>query len=705
LLGVLAHVRGRRRGKRVLIFVSSLCFCVALGTGEWAFPLLGYVLAYELFAERGPLRERVLALLPSALPGLIFLATRALFGYGALRSGVYIDPVTEPTTFFFAACQRIPVFFADLFFSVPANWWGLGTPWRDRLLAWQVFSPEIWLRLPSWRFWHVVIGVVAMLATFFTLRAGLRDRAPEERREIRWMLIGALISLVPMVASFPTSRLVLPASVAACAAAALVISSSVERFRRHWPATRSRALASLSIAALVCYFQVWEAGRTSYVETRVANYAYGSVREWLLDAEIDDARISKQRMILVNSVEHTSTIFGPFVRWFYGHPMPRSAWVLSGTPHAHDLYRPAPNVLEMQVLGGTMLTSDLETLYRDDRFPFRPGETIRLDGMTVQILRMLWGKPQSVRFVFDKNIDDPSYLFLYSTAEGLVRARLPEVGVRVRYRKAAFPNGDLATTLREERPGNVRCVGPRPPIDECRLGHFSADCGAVAEPALADTPVFACHGLGDCRWFAHACVAEDYVPSACAPSDLCCSAGTPFPKDSWLRRAPYVDLIRGYLQTWGAVPTDNEHDMQVDVALEPKLEPGEARVSCAGPDSERGPCGAVRVDVPPPQQSSLRFSFLPAQGAPGWWLGVEVVDTRAGELHARVCKVELPESPIGRAPQSREASWCVPAVPVQCATRGSLKLNRFPLDLSHVGHFAAHLSADFADGLHVDADL
>lgn len=698
VLGVLAHVRARQRGSLAGHALSFGCFSVALLSGEWAFPLLGYVLAYELVGRTDALRVRLLALLPSAAPGFVFLLARAHLRYGALKSGVYIDPITEPATFFIAACQRIPVFFADLFFSVPANWWGLGTPWRDRVLGWQLFSPQTWLRLPSWHFWHVVLGGFAMVATYVTLRAGLRDRAADERAQIRWMLVGALLSLVPMVASFPTSRLVLPAAVAASAAAALIVLRGVTRFRELWPTARVRACAALSVAAVVCHFQVWEAGHTSYIETRVANHAYASVKHWLLDAEIDDTTIARQHLVLLTSAEHTSTIFLPFVRAFFGHPMPLSSRVLSASPHAHDVYRPAPNVLELSVLGGTMLSSDLETLYRDDRFPFHVGETVRLPGLTAYIVRMLWGKPQTVRFVFDKSVDDPSYRFLVSSPEGFVRARLPEVGQRVRYRKPTFPDRELARFVQGERDPNVRCLGPRPPIEECRVGYFYADCGG------SSAPVFACHGHGDCRFFSRGCVAEGYVTSLCSAHELGCENGTPFPAQSWLSRAPYDTIVSRHLQTWGGVPWDGERDMHVSVAVEPRLAGAWPELGCRGPDRERGPCGAPMLEVPSAQQSSLRFAFLPPHAAPGWLLAVEVVDSPLGELHARVCKVELADTAL-ESLASLASPTELRATPPVCAIAGDLVLSRFPVEVSRTSELSARLVADFADGLHVEAEF
>ena len=87
-----------------------------------------------------------------------------------------------------------------------------------------------------------------------------------------------------------------------------------------------------------------------------------------------------------------------------------------------------------------MLLSDLEKLYRADRFPLRVGETVALDGLKVEILALLTNKPYKVRFTFDKSLEDSSYLFLYSSGRGLRKFELPAVGERVRVPRAQFPN-------------------------------------------------------------------------------------------------------------------------------------------------------------------------------------------------------------------------------------------------------------------------
>jgi hypothetical protein len=723
LAGLRAHLRYRRRGERRHAWVAFACFSIGLLSGEWAFPLLGYVLAYELFADTGTIRSRMFALWPAAIPGVTFLACRGRLGFGALNSGVYTDPVTEPARFLFMASQRIPVFFADLVFSIPSHWWGFNTPWRDRLLELELIPPQIWLRLPDWQFWHVVVGVIAILASVFTLRYGLRNRPPKERKELIWLIAGAFISLLPMVSSFPTSRLVLPAALAFSAGAAAVLLSAAGRFRSALEQVRPpdahglgfnapsilaliRAgqlrivVGSALLFGLVTYFQVWQAGTKSFWESRWSRDNYESVRRMMEEAEIDDSKIAGQRLIILSGIEHTTTIFAPYLRWFLGHPMPRATFTLSAAPYAHDVYRPAANVLELTSLGGTMLSSELEQLYRAPRFKFHEGDVVDVGAMRAEIVRVVDNKPQIVRFTFDASVDDPSFLFMYAGPEGLVRARLPEIGERTRYRRPTFPSLGFNEAMRSGRDPNVQCAGPRPPFNECRQGFFFADCGGSGPPVLG------CRLSNECRWFVHGCVAEEYETSSCNPSRTCCTPNPergshgfwPFFQPSFMSDSEFAKQLSLNLSAWGSAGWDVERYMKIPVELEPTLAPRTPNVSCTGTGPEPGPCDVGLLDVAPPKNNSLYFTFRAPGAGTAWALTVEVLDGRDGNVLSRICRVRVPS--IATA-----AGDCGASAEPECASTGSLILNVFPLDPFRIPQLAGRLRAEFADGGHIEAEF
>jgi hypothetical protein len=697
VLALRAHLRWRCTRDLRMAFWSAGLFSLALLSGEWALPLMAYVLAFELLRSDATWRERALGLLPSAIPTLAFGAVRAALGYGAHNSGVYTDPVSEPLRFVLMIFTRIPVFFADLVFAVPSVYWGFGTPWRDQLLSSGWIPVDLWLRLPAWTFWHVLIGVVAIVAVVLALWRILPTRAPAERSALHWLLLGGAISLLPMVASFTHSRVLIPAALAFAPASASVLEWCWEAL--HDPRRRARhaLLLPLCLGVGVLYMQVWRAGTRSWNEAAGGPNHFGSILKLITDAEVDWKQAEHKRVVLLGTADHTAMVFAPYVLWASGEPMPRSWWTLSAAPYAFELYRPAPNVLELSTLGGPLLRSEMEALYRADRFRMRVGERVQLPGLQIEILRLEEGFPQTVRFTFERDVEDPSYLFLYPSPEGLGPARLPEIGERLLFRKPSFGDQRLQKALREAREPNVKCLGAPPPINQCRSGFAFSDCGGGGSLP----PVLGCVWRNDCRWFLHGCVAEEYAPSACPASNICCEQNWPYDGESFTRMLPYARRLQDTLRAWGRRGLDVERDMLVEVSIEPTLRVAAPEVRCTGPRGAGGPCGLSLVDLGDANANSLYFAFHGSQPAQGWSLTVEMIEDRAGQMQARICRVATP--PLAASePPARE---CAVEQTPECVTRGRLTLNLFPVPLGLLGAVHAKLSGDFPDGLHVEAEF
>jgi hypothetical protein len=453
-LGLWGHVCWRR-GRGLGFALLSVCaLALALLAGEWTSPIFGYLFAYEVWGARDALWRRFCSLIPAGFLGVSYVALQWFFKYASANSNVYLNPFLEPRIFLFESLRRIPIFCADLILSVPTYWGYTGSPLRRFFLSLKIFNPTVWRAIPNWHYWHILIGVIAGVIAWRTIRWAMRDQPVQQRDGLRWLLIGALISLLPMVSSFTSSRSSLPAVVGFSAACAFVLVRAFQLLRgtfrqgpRYWP---RKALLALTC---ICYLHIVNASLRTITEVSSRVKFQNRVENWIDRADIDDKKIAAQDVYFMNGLEHTTVFFGPFVRYFRGHPMPRSWRVLNAAARAQDVYRIAPNELEISVLGGPLLAGPLEVFYRAARFPYKLGDTVSLRGLKARISRLRDGKPQRVRFTFDKPLEDPCYVFLRFSQKGLERFTPPAVGKSARLPRPMLPKAKK-TDLPEDQPVN-----------------------------------------------------------------------------------------------------------------------------------------------------------------------------------------------------------------------------------------------------------
>lgn len=462
-LAVLCHVLGRERARPGLLALSALIWAVALALGEWAFPMLAYVLAYEWVdhgAGAGPdpardrLRARLTSLAPAALLGAIFLALRARLGYGATGSGAYVDPADETGLFLLALVARIPVFIADMLVNVPSSWWDHGSPWRRAALELELIPPELWLRMPAWRFFHAAIGATACALAGALYLALVRRAPPIVRTRLTFMLLGGLLSLVPVVGSFPSTRLTMAAFLGFAPLIALALSALVARAYRMCTRSAWRAaLAYLGACAVVAVHVV--APLTEPIGPMIDHHR--TTVQWVARAPLDRARLPEQRVYLLSSGEFTTTFFFAYIWAAQGNPLPRALQPLIAAPYAIDVARTGPSTLAIQTLGGGMLTSGQEHMFRSRLVPARVGDRFRVDGFTVTVTRELGGEALAIELAFDRSLDDPDQVFLIATPHGFERWQPPQLGASARVPRAAGPNWPGL-----ERARNVAQMGPTP---------------------------------------------------------------------------------------------------------------------------------------------------------------------------------------------------------------------------------------------------
>ena len=181
---LLLHHRSRIHQNRIAAWLAPLCLAGALASGEVALSIVAFFAAYAVTLDDSPPRAR----LRRYAPYVIVLAAWAIAfkrgHFGVTGSGIYLDPNRQTGPFL----RQLPIHWL---LGIAAE---LGGP-----------GPDAWPLLPApARTAFVVIGLtICTVATVVFL--------PLLRREAgaRFFALGAALAMVPVSATFPSSRLLL----------------------------------------------------------------------------------------------------------------------------------------------------------------------------------------------------------------------------------------------------------------------------------------------------------------------------------------------------------------------------------------------------------------------------------------------------------------------------------------------------------------
>ncbi len=404
--------------------------------------MLAYLLAFELLGDRAPLRQRLGALLPSGAVAGAYLVARYALGYGTAGSGLYVGP-GEPLRYLGFVATRVPVLASDLLFGLPAAFWEAGPPWRSFVITHQLFTPEQFMRLPSWHAAHLVLGVISLLAGLQALRwlASQPDAAPEAAAA-RWLACGSLLSLLASAGTAPSERLLVAPALGASVLLALLLAhgwKALADAAAPWSTRLRRPRALLALAIIAVHLAL--AGQHAYAQTAELRERAEASRRWALDADIPKHPEAFD-IVIVSASDFATAANLPWVRLIHGLGLPRSYRRLSGALQAHFLIGIDDHSLELQVAASDLRDAFAGSIYRPEREVFFPGQRLRVPGMQIEILGVeASGNPWRMRIRFDRALDDPHLIFLHARPDGMRRFQPPRPGQRLLLPRAALPWG------------------------------------------------------------------------------------------------------------------------------------------------------------------------------------------------------------------------------------------------------------------------
>jgi hypothetical protein len=407
MLGLWMHLEWRERGRIWALPLSIAGLALGLAGGEGALGFFAYLGCYELLGHKGPLRQRLLALVPAVLLGLAYVSAYKWLGYGAFGSDFYIDPARQPGPWLANALTRVPALLSGLLLSLPS---------------------DLALSGPGFQLALGLAGLLGVVAVGLLVRAAWPDLEEQQRRHLRWLMAGAALSLLPVASTLPSNRLLLTPSLGG---AAMVGVALTQLWRWREQAWRPRVLA-MGAAVLVLlhmgtapYFW-WETAAGFRAVSARGDRIHG-----ILAGELDSGRLAQQRVAVLAAPDPMVGMYTAARWWMGGGVLPRAWWTLSFSPEVHRATRTGPSTLELELERGRFLATRGERLYRYAAAPVAQGTEVDMQGVRVKVLEADAEGPRRLGVTFDAPLEDPSLVLLYWKEGALRRLQPPPTGGQV----------------------------------------------------------------------------------------------------------------------------------------------------------------------------------------------------------------------------------------------------------------------------------
>ena len=432
------EILAQRRGSTALRVLSGALVLLGLASGEHALAPLTYFVALFLLGS-GSLWQRARKLVPLVVLVLVYSAVRARLGYGIAGSGFYIDPLSEPVRYVEACLTRVPILLGELVFSASSEWWFWGYPWEHQAWFRELLPQAAWEQ-SGVRVALVSLGIVAGLLSLAAVRWLAQADGRLGERNLRWLLLGALASLIPLSGTIVLGRMTVAPAIAFNALLAYVAWRAGQRVLERSGALWQRIGAGL-VVLLIVELAVIEPAMRSRAG---AHYMHGVThveRRWVEEADYGTDDLSGKYVFVLSSRDMASQFSIPYIMHAAGRGMPEFATLLSPMGEkVQFLTRTGDNSFEL--LFPIMITRVEPfngSVYRPVNDPLRAGDTISSVMFDVTVLRVERGQPSHLRFVFRRPVDDPSLIFMVANEHRLQRLEMPPIGERVNIRAAAGP--------------------------------------------------------------------------------------------------------------------------------------------------------------------------------------------------------------------------------------------------------------------------
>lgn len=396
------YVAGREVGEHRRAAVGIGALAVSLLAGEGALGGFAFLLAYEAVRSRDAAKTRLAYVGVAAVIAVVYVGLYSLFGFGA-NTGGYIDPLRAPGDFVAAVPVRLLALFTDAVLGSPID------NWLDPAALPLLF----------------MLGLLGALLIFTVGLLGAGDRDESEKRSLRFLLLGTLLSAVPLAASVLGGRVLMIPGLGLTIALASMLHSAWRRRREFTGLRRAGALLalgllSLSLFGLNPFFRVEAARQFFVIEKAERELAASSL------ADCHGA----EHFLVLGTNELTVGLYARFL--LMEQIAGRAFHHIAHSSGDLLLTRLDERRLRVTTTSGHAVAGALFTELRRAQKPFPTDQRIAVGDASILVEE---SSPAGVRsFVVEtaQPTDDPAICWLRYDGKRLLRAPIPQVGASAR---------------------------------------------------------------------------------------------------------------------------------------------------------------------------------------------------------------------------------------------------------------------------------
>jgi len=422
-LCLISYHRWRQCGFRWGVIAAALLLGASVLSAEAGVGTAAFLLAYALFLDPARLRQRMMALLPCVVVGMLWWGYYQQAGYGAFGSDVYIDPARSPLRFLMAVMHRLPLLIWGQFWFPPSD--------LSLMLSTDATTVFRWIA--------VLFSV--LLLVFFQPWLVRDARA-------RFWLTGMLLAMLPLCATFSSDRLLMVAGIGGM--------GLVGRFLGSWRTapTLAHARRWLRYGTRFCCWLFLGVhlmiAPLNFLPNAYGVKIMGSMVSRAAASLPHDADVVDDQVFILSAPAGLLTMFASTYQALNGKPVPRRTMVLGASIARTEVSRIDASTLAIRPHGGFLLPPGanpegllgvaayvglrnamplFDRLFWSPTDPFEAGRRIELSGLTIIVETVTPdGRPDSVHFQFEKPLEDHAYRWVMWDGGTYAPVKLPAIG-------------------------------------------------------------------------------------------------------------------------------------------------------------------------------------------------------------------------------------------------------------------------------------